>query len=122
MNPEGADPDAARALRMTAALSDLFLDTETRWWIPRIAHLSLELAYGDDELFELWCYGITPELWPNLRAVAGEWAGFDEEALLQAVRRNLAAPPLRRRWWRLLYPARAPRADYDAVLPLRRGW
>ena len=65
------------------AMSDLFLDTETRWAIPRVALVLTRSGYSEDELDAIWHREIVPECAPNLRQVAGAWALFvvDEEAL-----------------------------------------
>ncbi len=65
------------------AMSDVFLDTETRWAMPQIAFTLVESRYEPDELLAIWQDEIVPECAWNLSQVAGEWAMFvlDEEAL-----------------------------------------
>jgi hypothetical protein len=65
------------------AMSDVFLDTETRWALPRVALTLVESGYGLDELGAIWKDEIVPECAWNLSPIAGEWALFvlDEEAL-----------------------------------------
>jgi hypothetical protein len=74
------------------ALGDLFLDTETRTWIPRAALKCVEAGLTRDEAFEVWAYEVTPALWPNLLSVAGEWAGWDRGWLEQRVRASAVKP------------------------------
>ena len=60
-----------------AALSELFLDTETRPQIPDAA-LACELSgLSMNELGFIWFRELCPVLAPNLASPAGEWAGFD---------------------------------------------
>lgn len=65
------------------AMSDVFLDTETRWEIPNVAFVLAKAGYSEEELDAIWQDEIVPECARNLRQVAGEWALFvlDEEAL-----------------------------------------
>jgi hypothetical protein len=65
------------------AMSDVFLDTETRWAFPRIAFALVASGYSKEELDAIWKGEIVPECAWNLDQVAGEWAMFvlDEDAL-----------------------------------------
>ncbi len=65
------------------AMSDVFLDTETRWAMPHVALVLVRSGYSEDELDAIWEHEIVPECVSNLSQVAGEWALFvlDEEAL-----------------------------------------
>ncbi len=65
------------------AMSDVFLDTETRWAMPRIALVLALSRYPIDQLDEIWQDEIIPECAWNIHRVPGEWALFvlDEEAL-----------------------------------------
>jgi hypothetical protein len=65
------------------AMSDVFLDTETRSAMPRIAFTLVESGYGTEELDAIWHEEIVPECSWNLNQIAGEWAMFvlDEDAL-----------------------------------------
>jgi hypothetical protein len=65
------------------AMSDVFLDTETRWAMPRIAFTLVQSGYEPEELDAIWHDEIVPECAWNLSQIAGEWAMFvlDEEAL-----------------------------------------
>lgn len=75
--------DLERRRPVWDAMSDAFLDTETRWAFPRIAKVLVESGYSKEELDAIWRDEIVPECAWNLRQVAGEWAMFvlDEEAL-----------------------------------------
>jgi len=65
------------------AMSDVFLDTETRWAMPQVALVLVRSGYSEDELDAIWEREIVPECVWNLHQVAGEWALFvlDEDAL-----------------------------------------
>ena len=65
------------------AMSDVFLDTETRWEMPNVAFVLVQSGYSAEELDAIWHDEIVPECAWNLQQVAGEWAllVIDEEAL-----------------------------------------
>lgn len=65
------------------AMSDIFLDTETRWEMPNVAFVLVQSGYSEEELDAIWHDEIVPECAWNLQQVAGEWALLvvDEEAL-----------------------------------------
>jgi hypothetical protein len=75
--------DLERRRPVWDAMSDVFLDTETRWGFPRVALVLLESGYTEEELDAIWRDEIVPECAWNLHQVAGEWASLvlDEEAL-----------------------------------------
>jgi len=66
-------------------MSDVFLDTETRWEMPRIAFALARSGYSAAELEAIWEHEIVPECAWNLLQVAGEWALFvvDEDRLTE---------------------------------------
>ncbi|HTF87427.1 MAG TPA: hypothetical protein VK843_03385 [Planctomycetota bacterium] len=66
------------------ALSQVFLDTETRWFFPRIAQVLAESGYTREELDAIWRYEVAPECLGNLFQTAGEWDSIrmDEAALI----------------------------------------
>lgn len=66
-------------------MSDVFLDTETRWEMPRIALGLARSGYSAEELEAIWEHEIVPECAWNLLQVAGEWALFvvDEDRLTE---------------------------------------
>lgn len=75
------------------ALSDVFLDLETRWEMPRIAFALTRSGYSSAELDAIWEREIVPECAWNLLQPAGQWALFvvDEERL--TARAEAASPP-----------------------------
>lgn len=77
--------ELARKRPIWVALSDLFLDTEVRAFLPGIALRAMEHGYSEQELWETLDREVAPVLSPNLLSVAGEWACFDEEWLCQKI-------------------------------------
>jgi hypothetical protein len=68
------------------ALSDLWLDTElTEDDLRRIAEVMRKSGYKIEELREIYLFDVAPVVFLNLFSIAGEWAGFDEEWLVQEV-------------------------------------
>ena len=76
------------------ALSDVFLDTETRWFFPSIAATLAASGYSVETLDRIWRYEVVPEFRWNLFGVAGEWAALpiDEASLRRRARRKIT-------WW-----------------------
>lgn len=98
-----------------AALSDLYLDTEAAAFHDRIARTLAASPFPLDMLHGILMYEVHPALYPNLMSVAGEWAGFDREWLVERIVAVRRQPRWRRRithWfvhdigvqWRLLAP------------------
>jgi hypothetical protein len=65
-------------------MSDLFVDTETRWSIPFIALALAASGYSPEELDDIWEREILPECLSNVQAVVGERAilVLDEQRLV----------------------------------------
>jgi hypothetical protein len=66
------------------AMSDLFLDTETRWSVPYVARRCAESGYDDEALERIFWAEVFPEAIGNLTQVAGEWGmlSLNEQALI----------------------------------------
>jgi hypothetical protein len=80
------DTDIERRKPVWIALSDLWLDTElTDEDLRRIADVMRRSGYEVEELREIYLFEVAPVVFPNLLSIAGEWAGFDEEWLVQEV-------------------------------------
>lgn len=82
--------DQQRRERLWIALSDLFLDTETRWFLPYAAARAVEDGFRWSEVRQILEYELTPVLGSNLLDIAGEWAGFPEDWLLGQLRARQA--------------------------------
>tara|TARA_R110002020_G_scaffold360232_1_gene572878 strand:- start:25 stop:789 length:765 start_codon:yes stop_codon:yes gene_type:complete len=73
------------------ALSDFYLDTELQESdIRHIAFKIIESPYSFEKVKEINKYEIFPVLQPNLMSVAGEWAGFNEEWLINRIQESLS--------------------------------
>jgi hypothetical protein len=78
--------------RIWTAMAELFLDTETRTWIPAAAMACLEAGCDVPEARNIWCYEVTPAVYHNIYEVAGEWALWPDDWLIAEIER------LRGRW------------------------
>jgi len=68
------------------ALSDFYLDRELQDYnFQYIAKIILESPYTFEEIKIINMYEVFPVLQPNLLQPAGEWAGFNEEWLIEAI-------------------------------------
>jgi hypothetical protein len=63
------------------ALSELYLDTDTRPGLPALARTLAVSELSADDLRTVWQDEVTPLLHSNLLSVAGVWAGFDQDWL-----------------------------------------
>lgn len=69
-----------------SALSDLFLDTETRWFLPRTAWAGARSGLSWQQLDQVYQNQVAPVVAPNLLDIAGDWAGFPDEWLFSQIR------------------------------------
>ncbi|MFW5967051.1 MAG: DUF7079 family protein [Persicimonas sp.] len=100
-----------------SALSDLFLDTEVRWFIPRIAKVLVESDYSEVELRRIWHCEVVPECAWNFLSIAGEWGAMPlDEGRLR--RRATWFPGLMTLLWQI--PGRLMREEFHQTLELRR--
>lgn len=76
------------------ALSDLFLDTETRWYLPRAAFVGLREGCSWPELTRIFHDEVAPVVAANLLDVAGDWGGFPEEWLCGQIEARAPGPTL----------------------------
>jgi len=68
------------------ALSDFYLDTEPQDYnFQYIAKIIQESLYTFEEIKIINMYEVFPVLQPNLLQPAGEWAGFNEKRLIEAI-------------------------------------
>lgn len=103
MTPPSADLAARRPV--WAALSELFLDTDIAPTLAWRVRTLAQSPYSIDELQAILVDEVTPACRWNLLSVAGEWAGFDLDALEGAILAR-AAQRSRSPWRRRLDPAR----------------
>jgi hypothetical protein len=79
---------------LVVALSELYLDTDVRDALPRLAQRIVSAGLTRWQIEQLWRCQITPTVHWNLRSPAGEWAGFDRRWLLTEVARRRDKPGL----------------------------
>jgi hypothetical protein len=83
-----------------AALSAFYLDTELQDSdIHNIAFIIKNSPYSLEEIKAINKYEVFPVLHLNLMSVAGEWAGFDEEWLVDEILSVTKKKSWIRRWW-----------------------
>lgn len=79
---------------LVVALAELYLDTDVRDALPRLAQRIVSAGQTRSQIEQLWRCQITPTVHWNLRSPAGEWAGFDRRWLLSEVARRREKPGL----------------------------
>lgn len=79
---------------LVVALADLYLDTEVRDGLPKLAERMASSGLSPAELELLWRKQVTPSVHWNLKTTTGEWAGFDRTWLLREVARRADRPGL----------------------------
>ncbi|MBS2033917.1 hypothetical protein JST97_02965 [bacterium] len=72
--------------RLWLALSELFLDTESRGELPRLAHVALSSGFSWDMVERIYLEEVAPVAGPNLFDLAGDWAGFPPDWLFAQIR------------------------------------
>lgn len=83
--------DLARRKPVWLALSEFYLDTELQPAdFRRIRAVFDQSGYSEHEIRQIDYGEVGPVLYRNLLSVAGEWAGFDEDAVLAAVSKRAA--------------------------------
>ncbi|WP_424950550.1 DUF7079 family protein [Deinococcus sp.] len=100
-------PELAQRREVWDTLSDLYLDTDTRPDLPRMARVLAESGLSEAELNTIWRQEVTPALVHNLSVPTGEWAYFPLEWLERRIvrrQRYLQQPQVQRllRWPSLL--------------------
>lgn len=74
----------ANRLKIWQALSEFFLDTEiTDSTFDYVARVVLETGYSPQEIHNILWGEVFPALEGNLKSIAGEWAGWTDEWLLE---------------------------------------
>src|SRR5262245_46471468 len=74
------------------SLADQFLDGEARHEIPLNAWHCLRAGLSLEQARNVWCYEVTPAVYPNIWDVAGEWGCWDREWLIARIRRVRVQP------------------------------
>ena len=73
--------DARR--KVWIAFAEHFLDTETRQELPWSALAAVEAGFTVEEARDIWRYEVTPSVGFNGWCVAGEWAAWGDDWLLE---------------------------------------
>lgn len=66
--------ELARRKPLWSSMSDLFLDTETRWYPPYVGHACVKSGFDDETLERVFWAEVFPLAIFNLHDIAGEWA------------------------------------------------
>ena len=78
--------ELARRKPVWLALSEFYLDTELQPAdLSRIRLVFDQSGYSEQEIRQIDYEEVGPLLFSNLLSVAGEWAGFEEAALVEAL-------------------------------------
>jgi hypothetical protein len=78
--------DIDRRMPLWRAMADLFLDTELQEYQYRhLARVVVESGFTPQEVHDILWDEVFPALGDNLRSVAGEWAGFNDEWLRKRI-------------------------------------
>jgi hypothetical protein len=80
--------DIAERAAIWILLSDLFLDTDVSLSYEYIARECAASRFSLLKLEEILVRDVAPVCAGNLLSVAGEWAGFDEQWLIQEITRS----------------------------------
>ena len=85
----------ARRLKIWHALSEFFLDTEIDdETFDYIARVVVETGYSPGEMHEILWGEVFPVLEGNLRSIAGVWAGWSDEWLLDNIKVSIGSPTI----------------------------
>jgi hypothetical protein len=102
------------------ALSELYLDTDTRPGLPLLALTLARSQLPGNELNIIWQREVTPLLHANLNSLAGEWAGWNEDWLVEQLQARCPVsgwPPLHRALHRIR--AGGVEEDFQTAMTLR---
>lgn len=101
-------------------LADLYLDTDVRDSLPRLAQQIVRSGITEHELSTLWRSQLTPSVHWNLKAVAGEQSSFDRRWLLHEVSRREGKRGIETLPWlgKLVHRLRAGGAEREFQLAL----
>lgn len=98
MKPVTFSPEELAIRRpLWVAMSDLFLDTDSRLSYVSIAERAAETPFSIGELENILREEVAPVVQNNLLSVAGEWAMFPEDWLVEQITTRLSSR------WRMPY-------------------
>lgn len=71
------------------ALSDLFLDTDVSMFYQDVIDTCAAAPFSMEALHHILMYEVAPICYSNLLNIAGEWAGFDNDWLVDEISKYL---------------------------------
>jgi hypothetical protein len=92
-------------------LQVFWMDTDPEILFPRVVDKCAASKYSLDELKQIFWNEVEPAVGFNMWSIAGEWAGFDVEWLVQRILKksrfgkplpNVYLRPQARNWWKRL--------------------
>ncbi|MCP4266207.1 MAG: hypothetical protein GY777_11645 [Candidatus Brocadiaceae bacterium] len=98
------DSDIEQRKPVWIALSDLFLDTDVTLCYSNIIHVCSKSPYSVETLRNILCEEVTPVVSSNLLGIAGEWAGFNEEWLVESIIKRIRSKKSIRNKYLKLFP------------------
>jgi len=79
------EEEIRRKLSVWQALSQIFLDTDPELNLPYVVRGCAESEFSIEELKFIYYQEVAPACLINLRVVAGEWAFFDDDWLIERI-------------------------------------
>jgi hypothetical protein len=67
------------------ALADLYLDTQSELFVPNVIQHAEEGGFSSDAVNHILRWEVRPALYKNYLSVAGEWAGWDQNWLVERI-------------------------------------
>ena len=77
--------DIKKRLPLWEALGNLYLDTESDAFVPLVVKAAREGGFSLKEVEHILKWEIRPALYFNYLDVAGEWAGWDNDWLVERI-------------------------------------
>src|SRR5437868_3440784 len=74
------------------AMADLFLDTETRYLIPSVAGRCVRVGLPVGAARDIWRYEVTPAVVHNSWDIAGAWACWPRDWLVETIHAKRRRP------------------------------
>jgi hypothetical protein len=78
-------PTTDSRITVWMAMAEHFLDTETRHDLPQTALTCVRAGLSIEEAHDVWCHEVCPAVGINRLNVAGEWAGWPEDWLVERI-------------------------------------
>lgn len=88
-----SDREIERRFPLWDALANLYLDTQSDDFVPLVVKAAHEGGFSLDEVEDILRWEVRPALYFNLLDVAGQWAGWHSDWLVQRILEVKAHPP-----------------------------